>query len=103
MYEKLPSMQRVKTTFFCFAAVGQLRSLVNEMKRGISQMSARLVKQLKRRERRIAKLKTNCDIITAIIQASSPKRSKLSYMYLVRHNLTLKAPRKKKPSENVFC
>ena len=43
-------------------------------------MSARLVKQLKRRERRIAKLKTNCDIVTAIIQASSPKRSKLLCM-----------------------
>ncbi|XP_060593991.1 TBC1 domain family member 30-like [Ruditapes philippinarum] len=53
-----------------------LRSLLTDISRHVSQMSARLVRQLKRRERRMSKLQNNCDIVTAIIQASSPKRRK---------------------------
>ncbi|XP_053378292.1 TBC1 domain family member 30-like isoform X2 [Mercenaria mercenaria] len=51
-----------------------LKNLLVEISRHVSQMSARLVRQLKRRERRMSKLQNNCDIVTAIIQASSPKR-----------------------------
>ncbi|KAL4225984.1 hypothetical protein ACF0H5_013971 [Mactra antiquata] len=54
-----------------------LKNLLVDLSRHVSQMSTRLVRQLKRRERRMSKLQTNCDIVTAIIQASSPKRSKL--------------------------
>lgn len=50
-------------------------------------MSARLVRQLKRRERRLAKLQHNFDIVTAILQASSQKRSEyLSFLDAAHSN-----------------
>ncbi|XP_052780758.1 TBC1 domain family member 30-like isoform X1 [Mya arenaria] len=52
----------------------QLRKLISDMTRQVNQISAKLVRQLKRRERRMSKLQNNCDIVTAFIQASSPKR-----------------------------
>lgn len=44
------------------------------MQRSISQTSGRLVRQLRRRDRRLAKLQRNCDVVTAILQAASLKR-----------------------------
>lgn len=54
----------------------QLRRMVTELQHRGNQMSSRLVRQLKRRERRQAKLQHNCDIVTAVLQASSLKRRK---------------------------
>ncbi|XP_052283504.1 TBC1 domain family member 30-like isoform X2 [Dreissena polymorpha] len=53
---------------------GQLYKLANDMTRQVSHMNMKLVRQLKRRERNLSRLQTNCDIVTAFIQASSPKR-----------------------------
>ena len=50
--------------------------MISEMEHRTNQMSARLIRQLKHRDRRKAKIHRNYDIITAIIQASSLKRSK---------------------------
>ncbi|KAH3881407.1 hypothetical protein DPMN_005333 [Dreissena polymorpha] len=55
---------------------GQLYKLANDMTRQVSHMNMKLVRQLKRRERNLSRLQTNCDIVTAFIQASSPKRRK---------------------------
>ncbi|CAG2242121.1 TBC1 domain family member 30 [Mytilus edulis] len=55
-------------------SLGQVRKMVSELQYRNNCMSARLVRQLKRRERRLAKLQHNFDIVTAIIQASSQKR-----------------------------
>ncbi|KAL5014864.1 hypothetical protein ScPMuIL_009134 [Solemya velum] len=52
----------------------QLRSMFSELQHRINQTNIRLVRQLKRRDRRLAKLQHNCDIVTAILQASSLKR-----------------------------
>ncbi|XP_064604966.1 TBC1 domain family member 30-like [Liolophura sinensis] len=54
--------------------VDELQSMVKELKHTTAQVSARLIRQLKRKDRRIAKLQRNCDIVTAIIQAASLKR-----------------------------
>ncbi|KAL8621790.1 hypothetical protein ACOMHN_016277 [Nucella lapillus] len=52
----------------------QLRRLVHDMQRGINQMSGRLVRQLKRRDRHLARLARHSDVVTAILQAASLKR-----------------------------
>ncbi|KAK3102803.1 hypothetical protein FSP39_014026 [Pinctada imbricata] len=55
-------------------SLSQLRRMVSEMQHRINSMSSRLVRQLKRRDRRFAKLQHNCDLVTAIVQAASQKR-----------------------------
>jgi hypothetical protein len=56
--------------------VDQVKKMVSELQYRNNCISARLVRQLKRRERRLAKLQHNFDIVTAILQASSQKRRK---------------------------
>ncbi|XP_048253113.1 TBC1 domain family member 30-like isoform X1 [Haliotis rufescens] len=54
--------------------ISQLRKMFGDIQRSINQSSTRLVRQLKCRDRRIAKLHRNCDVVTAILQAASLKR-----------------------------
>lgn len=51
--------------------------MVKELEHSTAQVSARLIRQLKRKDHRIAKLQRNCDIVTAIIQAASLKRREI--------------------------
>ena len=60
---------------FFFSDLGELRQLQHELRRHVTQVSARLIRQLKQRDRHVAKHTKNCDVITAILQASSLKRS----------------------------
>ncbi|XP_060079402.1 TBC1 domain family member 30-like [Ylistrum balloti] len=55
-------------------SVPQLRQLVQELQHRVSVINSQLVRQLKRRERRQAKVQHNADIVTAILQAASQKR-----------------------------
>uniref|UniRef100_A0A8W8MKA8 Uncharacterized protein n=1 Tax=Magallana gigas TaxID=29159 RepID=A0A8W8MKA8_MAGGI len=57
-------------------SVTELRKTVDELQHRINFVSSRLVRQLKRRDRRVAKLQHNSDLVTAILQASSQKRSR---------------------------
>ncbi|XP_014776904.1 uncharacterized protein LOC106873883 isoform X2 [Octopus bimaculoides] len=52
----------------------KLKEIESSLRYDINQMSARLVRQLKRRDHRIAKLSCNFDLVTAFLQASSLKR-----------------------------
>ncbi|KAK7101893.1 hypothetical protein V1264_020204 [Littorina saxatilis] len=52
----------------------QLKRMVSDMQRSVGQTSGRLVRQLKRRDRRLAKQSRNCDVVTAVLQAASLKR-----------------------------
>ncbi|CAH1783790.1 unnamed protein product [Owenia fusiformis] len=54
--------------------VDELRTIIDELRYRTNQISARLIRQLKRRDRRIAKLHKNYDLVTAILQAASQKR-----------------------------
>ncbi|XP_036368894.1 uncharacterized protein LOC115223845 isoform X1 [Octopus sinensis] len=54
--------------------VEKLKEIESGLRYDINQMSARLVRQLKRRDHRIAKLNCNFDLVTAFLQASSLKR-----------------------------
>jgi len=56
--------------------VDELRVLAKEFKVRISMLSAKLVKQLKRRAKNAYKLQKNFDVLTAVLQAVSLKRSK---------------------------
>ncbi|KAK0044285.1 TBC1 domain family member 30 [Biomphalaria pfeifferi] len=52
----------------------QLERLLADLQHSIAVMNVRLVKQLKRRDRCLARLQRNSDIVTAILQAASLKR-----------------------------
>ncbi|XP_012944028.1 TBC1 domain family member 30, partial [Aplysia californica] len=52
----------------------QLKRMLFDLQRSVSVMNIRLVRQLKRRDRRQAKLQRNFDIVTAVLQAASLKR-----------------------------
>lgn len=57
-------------------SVTELRKTVDELQHRINFVSSRLVRQLKRRDRRVAKLQHNSDLVTAILQEMSPVHSK---------------------------
>jgi len=63
----------------CVVDISELKEMLVELRSCISQLSSSLVRQLKRRERRLAAVNSNCDVITAILQASSLKRSLFSF------------------------
>jgi hypothetical protein len=58
-----------------FADLRELRRMRSELEHSKALASARLIRQLKRRDRRLAKRSKNYDMITAVLQASSLKRS----------------------------
>ncbi|XP_071807451.1 TBC1 domain family member 30-like isoform X1 [Asterias amurensis] len=52
----------------------ELRDMVRDLQHSVAVLSGRLIKQLKRRDRYIAKLNKNQDVLTAVLQAVSQKR-----------------------------
>ena len=73
MFKDLYTVTRV---IIFFVDVEELSGMVKEIRTRISMLSAKLVKQLKRRDKNAYKLQKNFDILTAILQAVSQKRSK---------------------------
>lgn len=71
----LSSMSHISCYFFS-ADVGELKQMVGELQYAISHTSARLIRQLKRKDRHMARLHRNCDVVTAVLQAASLKRRK---------------------------
>ncbi len=69
--------------------LNELRNLVNEMTTETNQISVRLVKQLKQKDKLTSKLNRNCDVLTAMLQARSLKRSMyfllLFFFYLMKN------------------
>jgi len=64
------------TSLCTFSAPEELRSIIQEVKYRTGLQSAKLIRQLKRRDRLCHKLQKNYDIITACLQAVSQKRRK---------------------------
>ncbi len=56
------------------ADLDELREMRSELQRQITQTSGRLIRHLKSKDRRVAKVQRHCDVITAVLQASSLKR-----------------------------
>lgn len=69
-------MYFILKSFLPFVGVVELKKTVDELQHRINFVSSRLVRQLKRRDRRVAKLQHNSDLVTAILQAASQKRSR---------------------------
>lgn len=69
-------MYFILKSFLPFVGVAELKKTVDELQHRINFVSSRLVRQLKRRDRRVAKLQHNSDLVTAILQAASQKRSR---------------------------
>ncbi len=67
----------IKIFFFIsiFQAVTELTNLVNEMKLKTNQMSAKMIRELKHKDKLQSKLNRSCDVLTALLQAKSLKRS----------------------------
>ena len=78
------NLYRITEKDFSFTDIDELTEMRNELQRQITQTSGRLIRQLKSKDRRIAKVQKHCDIITAVLQASSLKRRKflLTYLYI---------------------
>ncbi|XP_038054480.1 TBC1 domain family member 30-like isoform X2 [Patiria miniata] len=54
--------------------IHELQEMVRDLQHTVAVLSGRLIKQLKRRDRYIAKLNKNQDVLTAVLQAVSQKR-----------------------------
>lgn len=54
----------------------ELKTILRELKYRIGIQSAKLLRQLKQKDRLLHKVQRNCDIVTACLQAVSQKRSK---------------------------
>ena len=67
---------QIVSEYWPFAGTAELKKTAEELQYRINFVSSRLVRQLKRRDRRVAKLQHNSDLVTAILQASSQKRSR---------------------------
>ncbi|XP_064417137.1 TBC1 domain family member 30 isoform X2 [Latimeria chalumnae] len=52
----------------------EMKRIVQELDYRIGVQSAKLIRQLKRKDRLLHKVQKNCDIVTACLQAVSPKR-----------------------------
>jgi hypothetical protein len=55
--------------------VAELTILVTEMTIKTNQMSAKLIRELKQKDKLAFKLNRSCDVLTALLQAKSQKRS----------------------------
>ena len=63
-------------TPYHMTGANDLRELVNEMSTKVNQISTKLIRQLRQKDKLASKLNRNCDILTALLQAKSLKRSK---------------------------
>ncbi|XP_062238659.1 TBC1 domain family member 30 isoform X2 [Platichthys flesus] len=66
--------RRHQMNYLAQKAPAELQSIIQEVKYRTGLQSAKLLRQLKRRDRLCHKLQKNYDIITACLQAVSPKR-----------------------------
>ena len=59
----------------------ELEVMRDHLRDALSRVTASLIQQLTRRDRLLLERERHCDVITAILQAASPKRSKYSYIH----------------------
>ncbi len=73
------AIQHILMQSYCVLDIDELEAMRNELQRQITQTSQRLIRHLKSKDRRQAKVQKHCDVITAILQAASLKRRKLMF------------------------
>lgn len=61
--------------FFSLTDTNELKIILQELKHRVGEQSARLLRQLKQRDRLLHKVQRDCDVVTACLQAVSQKRS----------------------------
>ena len=64
--------------------MAELKNLNSEMSLKVNQISTKLVKQLKQKDKLTSKLNRNCDVLTALLQARSLKRSKFFILFYLQ-------------------
>lgn len=53
----------------------------DHLRDALTRVTASLIQQLTQRDRLLLERERHCDVITAILQAASPKRSKFSHEF----------------------
>lgn len=61
--------------FSFLIGTNELKMILRELKNRIGIQSAKLLRQLKQKDRLVHKVQRNCDVVTACLQAVSQKRS----------------------------
>ncbi|XP_071442800.1 TBC1 domain family member 30-like [Hetaerina americana] len=74
-YQKGPVLDLLRKARLKGKYVGELRAMVATLEENVNYAGSLLVRQLKRRDALISKRDRHCDLITAILQAVSEKRS----------------------------
>ncbi|KAI4546422.1 hypothetical protein MG293_002977 [Ovis ammon polii] len=76
---------RVFIVLFSFLLIdtNELETILRELKYRIGIQSAKLLRQLKQKDRLVHKVQRNCDIVTACLQAVSQKRTRQNSMFRV--------------------
>lgn len=67
--------------YYVISDLEELQSIIQEVKYRSGLQSAKLIRQLKRRDRLCHKQQKNYDIITACLQAVSQKRRKTNELF----------------------
>ena len=62
---------------------GELKSIIKELQHRVQQTNSRLLRQLKTRAKKRAVIQSNCNVVTACLQAKSLKREVGSCVHLV--------------------
>ncbi len=64
---------------FVLKGTSELNHLINGMSLKVNQISSKLIRYLRLKDKLSGKMNRNCDILTAFIQATSLKRSKSDF------------------------
>ena len=59
----------------------ELEVMRDHLRDALSRVTASLIQQRTKRDRLLAERERHCDVITAILQAASPKRSKFLFSF----------------------
>lgn len=65
----------------------ELEVMRDHLRDALSRVTASLIQQLTKRDRLLAERERHCDVITAILQAASPKRSKFLFSFFSNRRL----------------
>ncbi|XP_043943992.1 TBC1 domain family member 30 isoform X2 [Protopterus annectens] len=66
--------RRHQMNYLAQKEIDELKRIIEELRYRIGVQSAKLIRQLKRKDRSLRKIQKNCDVVTACLQAVSQKR-----------------------------
>ena len=91
VYYKTIFLGQIYQIFKSFIGASELRQNIRRLETQVQYAMSQLARQVKRRDKHRHRRERQYNLITAILQASSPKRSKLKVLstYILVHNASL--------------